>query len=312
VISQDRVGDFRRVTVRNDALEVSLLPELGGKLQSLRRVGSDKDFLLAPPERPYRSAFVGALFEEFDTSGFDECFPTIAACESPDRRGLLPDHGAVWSVPWRFEASGDADAIEMEAQVSGFPWRFTRRLSLQGSRLRLEYRVSSTVDEPQRFIWSAHPLLEVSVGSRILLPREVERVRVESSATGRFERGSEIPWRGLDLIEGPSAGTAEKLFTPRLTTGFCALHDAASNESIVFRFDPHELPFVGLWVCQGGWPTSRKAKHFTVALEPCLARTDALSEAALRGEAVILPAGGERRWSLEVELLRGTPEEAAG
>ena len=141
------------MTLLSDALEVSVLPELGGKLQSLRRPGSDKDFLLAPPERPYQRAHPGALFEAFDTSGFDECFPTI-----------FPDDGALWSIPWRCEASADGHALEMEAQVSGAPWRFRRRLSLEGDTLRFEYRVSSLLDPSQRFLWSAHPLLEVSVG----------------------------------------------------------------------------------------------------------------------------------------------------
>jgi hypothetical protein len=197
----------------------------------------------------------------------------------------------------------------MKAQLpDSAPWTFERKLSLRGSVMRLEYRVTSLVDGPENFLWSAHPLLSVSPGSRILLPSEVEEVLVEYSATGRFNPGDEIPWKGLDRIRGADEGTAEKFFTGRLRTGTCALHDAAADESIVFRFDPREVPFVGLWICQGGWPTTRAEKHFTVALEPCSGRPDALADAVERGEHQVLPARGERRWWLEVELRPGLAE----
>jgi hypothetical protein len=275
-----------------------VLPDLGGKIVSLRRIDSPKEFLLSPPERAYQKAWTGALFEDFDTSGFDECFPSVA-----------PDHGVLWSIPWSCEPSASGDALEMRALLpDSAPWSFERILTLRGTAMRLEYRVTSRVDRPENFLWSAHPLLAVSPGSRIILPEEVEEVLVEYSATGRFERGEEIPWEGLDRIRGPGEGTAEKLFTGRLRTGVCALHDAASNESIVFHFDPHQVPFVGLWICQGGWPTTRAAKHFTVALEPCSGRPDALADAVARGEHDVLPARGERRWWLEVELRAGAAE----
>jgi galactose mutarotase-like enzyme len=307
MIHEDSLGGFRRITLSADDLEVSVLPELGGKIQALRKAGHERNALLEPPERPYRRAPRGAAFEEFDTSGFDECFPTVAACASPDEPGVtLPDHGELWTAPWTCEREGDA--LRMEAQLEGRPWRFARRMSIQQGALRLEYEVISLADRPLRYLWSAHPLLAVSPGSRIILPDGVRSMVVESSRGERVgPRGAEIPWPGdgsdrLDVLAGPERGWAEKLFTEGLNEGFCELHDAHSDVSVSFRFDPQTMPYVGLWICQGGWPESRASRHFTVALEPCSGRPDSLAEAVSRGECATLAPRGVNRWILEVEM----------
>jgi galactose mutarotase-like enzyme len=307
MIHEDSVGGFRRVTLRAGDLEASVLPELGGKIQALRVAGSPRNVLLEPPEHPYRRAFRGAPFEAFDTSGFDECFPTVAACPSPDEPGvMLPDHGELWTAPWTCDPEGDA--LQMEAQLESRPWRFSRRLSIHGRVLRLEYEVISLADRPLRYLWSAHPLLAVSRGSRIILPREVGAVELEYSRGQRLgSRGATVPWPGsgserLDVLQGRDVGRAEKLFTGKLGEGFCALHDADADLSVSFRFDPGTTPYLGIWICQGGWPESRDSGHFTVALEPCSGRPDALAEAALRGECATIGPRESNRWVLEVEL----------
>ena len=160
-----------------------------------------------------------------------------------------------------------------------------------------------------------HPLLAVSAGSRIVLPELVRSVVVESSRGERLgARGAQVEWPGggsdrLDVVRGPGVGWAEKLFTGRLGEGFCALYDAGSDSWLSFRFDPRTTPYVGLWICQGGWPESRDAKHFTVALEPCSGRPDSLAEAAARGECATLEPRGSNRWVLEVAIEKQRPME---
>src|SRR5207245_2186001 len=102
-------------------------------------------------------------------------------------------------------------------------------------------------------------------------------------------------------------GHADKLFTGALATGGCAFHHAGWDQSVVFRFDPARVPFVGVWRCQGGWPQSRASKHYTVGIEPCTGRPDALAEAARRGECMTLAPGEITRWWLELRVIAGPP-----
>ncbi|MFY0571520.1 hypothetical protein ACN28E_47880 [Archangium lansingense] len=308
MLAESMLQGFRLLTLSGRELEVSVLPELGGKLQSLRRRDGGSNVLLTPPDFPYRRPVPGAAFEAHDTSGFDECFPTVAACASPDEpERSWPDHGVLWTSAWRWELEGSRLHMEAESGPRS-PWRFRRTLELDGPTLRLGYEVENLTDAPRRFLWAAHPLLSVSAGSTLHLPGSVTEVEVEYSAGGRLgPRGSRVPWPGrgehrLDVVHGPHLGLADKLFAGPLREGWCALHDAARGSRVTFRFDPVELPFLGVWLCQGGWPSSRPGRHFTVALEPCNGMPDALDAAAARGTCVTLEGGGRTQWSLELEV----------
>ncbi|MFL5319549.1 MAG: hypothetical protein ACJ790_07815 [Myxococcaceae bacterium] len=302
---------FRKITLANEHLEVSVLPELGGKLIALRRPGGP-NVLLEPPDFPYRAANLNDSFELYDTSGFDECFPTVAACPDPDEKGAaLPDHGELWSAAFRDEWLPHTESLR--TSVNGKLWSFTfsRELRLIGDALRLDYTVRSSVR--RHFLWSAHPLLKVSEGSKIFLPTEVKSLVVESSRGNRLgKKGDRVSWNEpLATVGPPSLGFAEKLFTDAVTDGWCAFWDAASNQTIEFRFDVKKTPYVGLWISQGGWPESRPSKHFTAALEPCTGRPDALDQAVMRGEARVTTEDTPEQWWLEIRVRQGKPNGPA-
>jgi hypothetical protein len=288
-------GDLRRMTLRGGDLVVSILPELGGKIDRLSRDGGP-NLLLEPPEVPPREATFGAAFEDYDTSGWDECFPSVGVA------GDVPDHGELWSVPW--EVYQDGDGILCEVRGSVTPCLFRRRLALANRTLRLEYEIVSEADRDVDVVWSAHPLLRASPGSEIVLPRSVDALTVEWSLGDRLGRHGDTTRQVPAVLAPSSAGTADKLFTARLDEGRCAYLDRATGEALAFRWDAARVPYLGLWICQGGWPTSRPAKHYTVALEPCLAPCDSLAEARAGGQALRLAPRARYAFALDVTLGR--------
>lgn len=305
------------ITLENEQLSLAFRPDLGGKMISLVHRASGHDFLQKPPEpeRGYRSAGYGARFDQFDTSGFDECLPTVAPCRLAGAE--LPDHGEVWSVPWTCERDGDA--LLMQVRGTALPYALTRRVHLRRSTVVLDYELASTGASPFPWLWSAHPLLAVEPDARILLPEDVGSVYVNASVDEDLGRhGDIVSWpiarrrdgtnRDLSWLAPRSVALADKLFTPRLTRGWCAVYLPRPDLHLAFRFDPEVVPYVGLWICQGGWPEDRPPKHYTVALEPCTGRPDSLAEAAARGEAQLLEPGATRRWTLELVAGAGRPE----
>ena len=297
------------------------MPELGGKIVSLIRLESGREYLLQPPEpeRGYRTRSYGDKFEDYETSGFDECVPTVAECRYPEEPFLdsrLPDHGDVWCLPSSVEIV--AEQVRLTSQLKSLPLRFTKTVELGDNIVRLDYEATNLSQSTVNFLWSAHPLLRVEPGAEIVLPKEVKEVEVGWSSEERLGRaGDRCTWPEtierssrsvrLDLVTSPSAGTAEKLFTPPLSEGFCGIFLPREDESLTLRFDPRLVPYVGIWICQGGWPTSRTAKHFTVALEPCNGRPDSLKQAATRSECALLEGYGSMRWWMEIELNNGAP-----
>jgi len=185
--------------------------------------------------------------------------------------------------------------------------------------LIIEYEIQNLSDQPLAYLWSAHPLLKAETGANLLLPDDVRDLLIEWSSDARLGKAGQScayplaatmdgAVEDLRIVKPASAGTADKLFTPRLKAGFCGLHFPGSNESIAFRFDVKQIGYVGLWLCQGGWPQSAIEKHFTIALEPCNARTDSLADAIEQGECPTLAARSSERWTLRVELCSGIPD----
>jgi hypothetical protein len=210
------------------------------------------------------------------------------------------------------DAKVDGGQLCLSTHLRSLPLRFTKKVQLQEDRVRLDYEATNLCQSGVKFLWSAHPLLRVEPDAEIVLPKEVKEVEVGWSNQERLGKsGDRCAWPTaiessgrtvpLNQIRSPIAGTADKLFTPRLSEGFCGMFLPREQEGITFRFDPRLVPFVGIWICQGGWPTSRASKHFTIALEPCLGRPDSLEEAAKRNECVVLGGGESLQWWMEIE-----------
>jgi hypothetical protein len=320
-IRQTRLGSLEAVVLDNSSLRLTVVPELGGKIISLIRNESGHEYLLQPadPESAYRTRSHGDLFENYEPCGFDECVPTVAEClypEEPFLASQLPDHGDIWGLSSTLEIIDEQ--ITLTSSVGSLPLRFTKKIKLLENTVRLDYEATNLSQSTVKFLWSAHPLLRVEPGAEIILPREVEELEVSWSKDERLGKsGERCGWPmatkcggrmvELNRIVSSTAGTAEKLFTPHLCEGFCGMFLPRANESIAFRFDPRHVPYVGIWICQGGWPSSRAGKHFTVALEPCNGRPDSLEKAIRRNECAVLGPCGTMQWWMKIEINGGAP-----
>ena len=296
--------------------KLAILPELGAKVISLVDKQSGHEHLWRHPLRPFRRAAYADAYDRYDLSGWDECFPTISEVvypEEPWKGILVPDHGELWSLPWQWDYQDDT--LRMWTQSVRFAYRFERtfRLSDAGP-IVIDYRVSNPTPFPFKALWSMHPFLKVTPASRVLLPAGV-RVRVELSHNERIGGFlSEHPWPvtqdrhgqavDLSLMGTPDEPTLEKLFTTPLPAGWAALYDEEQEDFLAFTFDPQLTPFVGICQIRGGWPPDAPDSRTTI-LEPCNGWPDRLDLAMTRAAGVVIPAEGERRWSVMLHLGRG-------
>lgn len=288
--------------MKTDTLTAEVIPELGGKVTSLRHNGLE---LLQSRLNPYaeRSSTIG--FEESDASGFDECIPSVSACEIAG--GIrIPDHGEFWRIPCKAEQPADGEIL-LTATGSILPLRFERRLKLQGETLRIEYRLENSGAVEVPYLWSAHPLFAVDEGDVISLPNSTSWVCVEASAQGRLgAKGTQLRWPIADLQSGArvdlsSAGNirdevGDKLYAKAPREGWAAVERKNHRLRVVVEFDATLTPYMGLWLCYGGWPEGRGARQQCVALEPCTAPGDSLAEAIKNGWARKLAPGQADAW----------------
>lgn len=315
-LSQNKVETLTGLVFENDALRMTILPELGAKVISLVLKASAHEYLWRQPGRPLRLPEYASTFTDYDISGWDECFPTIYPTLYPldPWRGIqVPDHGEVWSLPWLWELQGDA--LRMWTHSVRFAYRFERTFRFAGDgTVEIEYGVYNPTAFALQALWSMHPFLNVSPASRILLPPQT-RIRVEASKHNRLGGFlTEHPWpqtvdnlgqpTDLGLLGSPEQAINDKLYTTPLTSGWAALFDPMSDHYLAFTFDPNDVPFVGICTIRGGWPEG-DIPAFTVILEPCKGWPDRLDLALTQGASFEIPAEGECHWKINLHLGRG-------
>lgn len=301
--------------VMEDAgLRAVVLPAHGGKIASLVDAITGREWLWSNPLLELALPRADASYvREFDSGGFDECFPAVSAgpYPAPPWQDLqIPDHGELWSVGW--DAACDGEALVMVARTRRFPVRFERRLSLKAGRLRLDYQVSNPTAHAFPFIWSSHPLLALEEGMQIDLPLGH---RLEVYGSDRLgDRHTSVTWphaAGLDLSRVARTGYSAKLSGPAPARGWVGVRHA--QRMLRMAFDPACVTDLGLWLNMGGWtPFADRPAYFNLGLEPCIGWGDDLAYARARGLSHgCLEPFGARRWHLELSFDPAPAREAS-
>ena len=288
----------------NSDLAIDVIPSEGGRIASLKSRLSGMEFLTQSMRSgPYPQPGLASLFQSGPCAGIEECLPTVGPCDV--QGGPAPDHGDFWQLPWAvFAASGHH--LRIFAEGFSRTLRFTKDLSLEGNSLRVHYTVDNIGPAEQSFLYACHPLFAIAPGDRILLPSEVHELRLNYSRHNRIGRpGSIIPWpitasgMRLDVTGGPEAGTAEMLYTSRLHEGSCNIVRRATDQVLSVTFDTCRLPYLGLWICHGGWPDQGTGpRQYAVALEPTTSGCNTLAEAQTAGSAITLGSGASFDWEI--------------
>src|ERR1700761_1173279 len=297
--------------LQNANLSVTVRPREGGRVSSLRSLQTDLEFLTqAQRNVSSKPPSMDALFRDGPCSGIEECLPTVGISGAETEGGPAPDHGDFWQVVWEVER---ASATEVRLHADGFSrtLRFTKQLVLEESALRTRYSVQNTGGEPQSFLYACHPLLSVEEGDRIVLPDEIRSLRLDYSHAGRLgEQGDIVAWPQarpnleLDVVRSADVGTAEMFYTSSLRDGHCALYRCAHRQALLLSFDTAQLPFLGIWLCYGGWPGGDGAQQYAVALEPTTSPCNTLIEAQRQASAVLLQPQAIREWEIRFEVTR--------
>jgi galactose mutarotase-like enzyme len=241
-------------------------------------------------------------FDGGDASGWDECLPSVAACTVPTNSGPahIPDHGDLWRVPWdvsqafSIQSGQSRDSITLRGACFSLPLELERTLALtetpSGFHIAAQYKLTNTGGFPVPWSWAAHPLFAAAPGDRILLPASIRSLRLEGSGGNRLGRnGDSVSWpiatladgasTDLSLAQPPDSGIGDKLFAGPLSAqeNWCALERRSAGVRIRVGFDSAATPYLGLWICYGGWPDRPGPKQVCVALEPSTAPVDSLA-----------------------------------
>ncbi|HEY1986698.1 MAG TPA: hypothetical protein VGG85_14880 [Terracidiphilus sp.] len=316
------------VLIQNGECSITVHPLLGGKISSISIRGRE---LLQAPLAPLDVRTRTMTFDEADASGWDECLPSVAgACvTTPDRQvHSIPDHGDLWRVAWenleepqeKLRTDGltaDAKAVTLRAECFSLPLVLVRSLALSEKdrswHLSLHYKLTNIGATHVPWAWSAHPLFAVEAGDRIVLPDSIHTLRLEGSGGGRLgTSGSPVNWPMATLADGgksdlsvalkADSGVGDKLAAGPVhkDENWCVLERASVGIRIRVRFDAAATPYLGLWICYGGWPDRPGPKQTCVAIEPATAPVDSLAQIGPWSRT--LGPGESSEWTMHVDF----------
>lgn len=304
------------VTLQNDHVRLDVWPERGGKIVQIFDKKSNISFLKESNviEDRIRAPKPKASFLPPYAAGFDECFPTVAPCtiEVNGTEVDLPDHGELWTQCWEYSQQDNTVCLKTEGRAINY--RFVKKIELLENSIIIKYKLENQSSFSFPYLWSAHPLLQAEEGDKLLLPNEVQEVFLNwatDESMGVFE--DRLSWPCLkkngtidySVIQGPELRNAIKVFSNSLTQGRAGLYRKKANRSLIFSFDTERIPFLGIWLCYGGWPESKSRGDYTVALEPCSGRPDALADAIKRGDHKTIASHEIQKWELQISIIDG-------
>jgi galactose mutarotase-like enzyme len=305
------------VLIQAGGCSVNIYPRLGGKIASIRVRDQE---LMQAPLTAYAPRTQTMTFDEGDASGWDECLPSVAGCtvETASGPALIPDHGDLWRVAWQTIAASGHSATFC-GECFSVPLRLERTTTLTETdagkawRLQVDYKVTNTGSHPTPWSWAVHPMYAVEPGDRIVLPSSITSLILEGSGGGRLgQQGGDISWPLAKLVKGgetdlsavqwPESGVGDKLFAGPLAASenWCALERYKAGVRIKVSFDPAATPYLGLWICSGGWPDRPGKKQLCVGMEPTTAPVDSLARTGLWSRT--LAAGESFSWPMIVEF----------
>jgi hypothetical protein len=309
-ITTGKYKDVEAVILESEALRLAIVPEHGAKIASLIHKRTGREYLFQLPGESFRQAPYAAPYESGEISGFDEMFPTINECLcnlEPWAGAKMPDHGEVWSLPWKCAISDS----RVHTWVHGvrFPYVLNRTVSFERANtilLRYQAENHSACDFPA--MWAAHPLFNMTPGSRIIVPACARNIlnTVPGPALGAYGGRFSFPiaktpdGKQWDLSRvNPCEGRLyfKYFFLDELTEGFAMVHDPNTRETLGLVWPVQQLPYLGMWVNEGGWNNL-----YHVAPEPCTAPFDAWDVARQWGKLPVIPAFGSQEWELRITV----------
>ncbi len=292
--------------IASSKLEVEILPEVGGKIGQIRD-HEVKRALLISPRKPYCTIPLEGDWLQHDTSGMDDCFPNVAACIYPDApwNGTpLPDLGEWTHGEWQIAAHSGHAATLTRTGIA-IPYVASKTVRLADERtLELVYCVENQSRSPFRYLWSAHPLIEVPDAFELFLPSGP----IALTTFPPDEKSTTWPhWKSIDLSrEWIPHGTTLKIFLTGFSEGWCALR--LPTHTLHFSFDARELPALGIWFNNFGFPRNPAQPFRCIAIEPCTTASDLLGQP----EPVTYPSiapGASARWSLRLQVKPNSSSE---
>ena len=290
--------------LKNESMTVRFLPKAGGKIISIK--DSKGREYLSRSDRPYMQRKLGMKYGDTEFDGIDECFPSMGGCAypaEPYKGKPTGDHGETSQLPWTHIKG---DGLTLQVKGVNFPYVFTRKATLDGKTLVLDYTVKNTGKAPLYHAYVFHPLFKGETGCFIELSPETEVKLLYSTKGFLGKMNTKAKIGDIKDKDGKSfhknmftkdIGRYYKFIVGKLPKGE-AIYRFKEGNGIKLNWPADKMPYMAVWCSENG---VKGLNH--LAPEPAVSAFDTLAQAYKEGEAKKIPAGGTEKWQIKITLI---------
>lgn len=281
-------------SLENDNYKVQILPDRGCKITSFMYKENKFEVFHQPQheyenlEEKYPKGVAGDLFMNYDTSGCDDCIPTIDPCEVSFAENKLHDHGEVWYKEFEI-ISKDNNHLKAKTMLTNMPIEFTKNTILEEDGIKIEYKAVNKGSKECGFMWSLHDLTVLTEGSYLEMPLPFSIINVQNDDKWDFDI------RSLSELEKDM--TYKFYYDKKISEGKASVVYPKENMKYTVKFDLDTVPYLGVWITTGGYKN-----EINLAIEPSTSYYDSLDKAIENGTAVMLKANEEFAWDIKLNL----------
>ncbi|MCI0679610.1 MAG: hypothetical protein L0Z63_11305 [Actinobacteria bacterium] len=293
------------ISLSSDELGVLVAPSLGGRIVEVTDLGRARQWLWRNHHQAVSAPDGSAGYDDVWQGGFEELFPN----DAPESlHGVeLPDHGDLWSVPWRIEDL-TSETLSLAAMSVSGQTLVRKSMSVEGPNLAISYRMERLRDNPLRYLFKLHAAIAVDEHCRIDLPGGfVEKVDPGvGNLLGPDQTARRQSWPtpvDLGQCRPASSGTNEFVYVHDLPQGWCAVADRRLGCRMTISYPTEYFPYCWIFMTYGGW-----RGHNVVVLEPCTNYPKVLGEAIEEGRAASLMPRAIEEFTVTVTV---SPDEQA-
>ena len=217
----------------------------------------------------------------------------------------------------RDAAGAEAKSITLRGECTSLPLALERKLTLtqteKGYRIAVEYKLTNIGNFETPWSWSAHPGYAAEEGDILQLPESIQSLLIWWTRNDRLDKSTgKAAWPIAKLAAGgetnlsisPSehSGVGDKLFAGPLAANenWIALERPKAGVRLKVTFDAEKTPYLGIWICQDGYPEGAALQQHCVAMEPCTAPADTLSSVGPWSRT--LAAGESYSWPMTIDV----------
>lgn len=269
---------------------VECVPQDGARINRLQYDGVD--LLTTAPASFLRPKQDYGRYETRPVYGYDDCFPTVDACDYPARDKLaLPDHGELCWLGW--EVAVGENRLDCSARSSLLPVIFKRTMVFEGNLLSWKFEVENTGNGEVPFLHVMHALMPLGEIAEIELPDFNVVFDEMNNRSVNFDSPKQLTRHLLGLKTGQAA-----MLLLRNVRCPEAKIKLKSGLTVAIEFPVELFPTFGIWWNNGGYPDEEGCHRVECAFEPMPGSLSSLAKSYEKGACLKVPSHGRFTWTI--------------